>query len=156
MTGRLHIEGELQLPATVELQLLRIIQESLANARKHSGAKVVDVSLRQRDGWVFAEIVDEINDAGGEAFKYCYQCGKCDVVCPWNQVRDFSIRKIIRQATFGLTEIEGDDIWRCTTCGNCPRQCPRGVKIIEAGVSLRRISTEYGVFPAPVSEIVSL
>jgi Fe-S oxidoreductase len=40
--------------------------------------------------------------------------------------------------------------WRCTTCGNCPRQCPRGVKIIESGVSLRRIATEYGVFPTPV------
>ena len=34
----------------------------------------------------FAEIIDEIKEAGGEAFKYCYQCGKCDVVCPWNRV----------------------------------------------------------------------
>jgi signal transduction histidine kinase len=59
MTGRLRVEGELQLPATVELQLLRIIQESLANARKHSGARVVDVSLRQHDGRVFAEVADD-------------------------------------------------------------------------------------------------
>ena len=59
MTGRLRVEGELHLPATVELQLLRIIQESLSNARKHSGAKVVDVSLSQRDGRVFAEVVDD-------------------------------------------------------------------------------------------------
>jgi len=63
------------------------------------------------------------------------------------------MRKIIRQATFGLTDIESEEMWRCTTCGNCPRQCPRGVEIIEAGVSLRRISTEYGVFPTPVSPI---
>ena len=63
------------------------------------------------------------------------------------------MRKIIREATFGLTDIEGEEMWRCTTCGNCPRQCPRGVKIIEAGVSLRRISTEYGVFPTPVSPV---
>jgi Fe-S oxidoreductase len=60
------------------------------------------------------------------------------------------MRKIVRQATFGLTEIESEDMWLCTTCGNCPRQCPRGVKIIESGVSLRRIATEYGVFPTPV------
>jgi Fe-S oxidoreductase len=60
------------------------------------------------------------------------------------------MRKIIREATFGLTEIESEEMWRCTTCGNCPRQCPRGVKIIESGVSLRRIATEYGVFPTPV------
>jgi Fe-S oxidoreductase len=63
------------------------------------------------------------------------------------------MRKIIREATFGLTDIESDEMWRCTTCGNCPRQCPRGVAIIEAGVSLRRIATEYGVFPTSVNPV---
>lgn len=99
------------------------------------------------------EIIDVIKDSGGDAFKLCYQCGLCDTVCPWNRVRAFSMRKIIRAATFGLTEIEIEEMWRCATCGNCPRQCPRGVEIIEAGMSLRRIATEYGVFPAPVSPI---
>ena len=99
------------------------------------------------------EIIDIIKESGGDAFKFCYQCGLCDTVCPWNRVRSFSMRRIIREATFGLTDIETEEMWRCTTCGNCPRQCPRGVKIIEAGVSLRRISTEYGVFPAPVSPV---
>jgi Fe-S oxidoreductase len=101
----------------------------------------------------FKEVIDEIKEAGGEAFRLCFQCGLCDTVCPWNRVRSFSMRRIIREATFGLTDIETEEMWRCTTCGNCPRQCPRGVKIIEAGVSLRRISTEYGVFPAPVSPV---
>jgi len=98
----------------------------------------------------FKEVVVEIKEAGGEAFKYCFQCGLCDTVCPWNRVRQFSIRKIIREATFGLTEIEGEDIWRCTTCGRCPQRCPRGVKQIEVGVSLRRVATNYDVFPASV------
>jgi len=55
-----------------------------------------------------------------------------------------------------LTEIEEEDMWLCTTCGICPEKCPRDVKQIESGVSLRRIATEYGVFPAsakPVSAI---
>ncbi len=95
----------------------------------------------------FREIIDVIKTSGGEAFKLCYQCGLCDTVCPWNRVRNFSMRKIVRQATFGLTEIESEEMWRCTTCGKCPQLCPRGVKIIECGVSLRRIATEYGVFP---------
>lgn len=95
----------------------------------------------------YQEIVDVIKAKGGEAFKLCYQCGLCDVVCPWNRVRTFSMRKIIREATFGFTDIESDDIWRCTTCGICPQQCPRDVKQIESGVALRRIATEYGVFP---------
>jgi len=98
----------------------------------------------------FKEVIDEIMEAGGEAFRFCFQCGLCDAVCPWNRVRQFSIRKIIREATFGLTEIDGDDIWRCTTCGRCPERCPRGVKQIEVGVSLRRVAAEYEVFPASV------
>jgi Fe-S oxidoreductase len=99
------------------------------------------------------EIVDVIKESGGDGFKFCYQCGLCDTVCPWNKVRTFSMRRIIREATFGLTEIESEEMWRCTTCGNCPQQCPRGVKIIESGVALRRIATEYGVFPTPVRPV---
>lgn len=99
------------------------------------------------------EIIDIIKANGGDAFKYCYQCGLCDAVCPWNRVTDFSMRRIIRQATFGLTDIESEGIWRCTTCGRCPERCPRGVKQIESGVALRRIATEYGVFPTPVKPI---
>ncbi len=96
------------------------------------------------------EIIELIQEAGGEAARLCYQCGKCDVVCPWNRVRDFSMRKIVRQAGLGLAEIEDDDVWRCTTCGTCPQRCPRGVKQIEVGVSIRRIASEYGVFPASI------
>ena len=90
----------------------------------------------------FAEAIEEIRKAGADSSRLCFQCGKCDVYCPWNTVRDFSIRKIIREATFGLTEIEGDDIWRCTTCGSCPSICPRGVGQIEVGVAVRRVAAE--------------
>jgi Fe-S oxidoreductase len=96
----------------------------------------------------FIEILEEIKKAGGDTYRLCYQCGICDAVCPWNNVRNFSIRKIIREAAFGLTEIESDDIWRCTTCGKCPEQCPRGVDQIELGISLRRLASNYDVFAA--------
>jgi Fe-S oxidoreductase len=101
----------------------------------------------------FKEIVDAIKANGGAAFKSCFQCGLCDVVCPWNRVRIFSMRKIVREAAFGLTDIESEDIWRCTTCGRCPQQCPRDVKQIESGVALRRLATEYGVFPTAARPI---
>jgi Fe-S oxidoreductase len=101
----------------------------------------------------FKEIVDAIKAGGGDAFKSCYQCGLCDTVCPWNRVRQFSMRKIVREATFGLTDIESEDIWRCTTCGRCPQRCPRDVRQIQSGVSLRRLATEYGVFPPAVQPI---
>jgi Fe-S oxidoreductase len=95
----------------------------------------------------FIEVIEEIKDAGGEICKMCFQCGKCDVVCPWNKVRTFSMRKTIREASFGLTEIESENVWRCTTCGKCVQSCPRGVEQITVGRSLRRLATEYDVFP---------
>ncbi len=101
----------------------------------------------------YKEIVDVIKANGGDAFKRCYQCGLCDAVCPWNRVRSFSMRRIVREATFGMTDIESDDIWLCTTCGTCPQQCPRDVRQIESNVALRRIATEYGVFPATARAI---
>ncbi|MCC6202650.1 MAG: (Fe-S)-binding protein [Gammaproteobacteria bacterium] len=102
------------------------------------------------------EIADAIKLNGGVTADLCYQCGTCDVVCPWNRVSRFSMRKIVRQAALGLTEIESEDIWRCTTCGTCPQRCPRGVNQIELGRSLRRIATEYGVFPDSVTPIVTV
>ncbi|PIP54710.1 MAG: Fe-S oxidoreductase [Bacteroidetes bacterium CG23_combo_of_CG06-09_8_20_14_all_32_9] len=104
----------------------------------------------------YKEIADIIKAKGGDAFKLCYQCGKCDTVCPWNQLINFSMRKIVRQATFGMSEIEGEDIWRCTTCGKCAKQCPRDVKQVESCVALRRIATEYGVYPASANPIRSI
>ena len=98
----------------------------------------------------FKEVIDEVKEKGGDAVKYCYQCGKCDTVCPWNNVRKFSMRKLIREATFGLSEIEKEEIWRCTTCGKCPQRCPRDVKQIDDMIAIRRMATGYGVFPAAV------
>ncbi len=101
----------------------------------------------------YKEIIDVIKESGGDAFKRCFQCGLCDAVCPWNRVRTFSMRKLVRQATFGFTEIESEEMWLCTTCGRCPQQCPRDVKQIESGIALRRVATEYGVFPTSVKPI---
>lgn len=95
----------------------------------------------------FKEIVEEIKEFGGDAVKYCYQCGKCDTVCPWNKVTNFSMRKLIREATFGFPEIDREEVWRCTTCGKCPQVCPRDVKQVEDMVAIRRIAVGYGVSP---------
>jgi Fe-S oxidoreductase len=101
----------------------------------------------------YQEIIELIRDSGGEYFKRCFQCGLCDTLCPWNRVRDFSMRKVVRQAFFGMTEIESEEIWLCSTCGRCPQQCPREVQQIESVVVLRKIATEYGVFPTSVKPI---
>ena len=57
--AELKLDGDLDLSPSVELQLLRVIQEALANARKHSGATKAVVSLRQTEGMIEASIEDD-------------------------------------------------------------------------------------------------
>ena len=50
--------ADLSLPASVDLQVMRIIQESLSNVRKHSRAKDADVTLRSENGHLEILVVD--------------------------------------------------------------------------------------------------
>jgi Fe-S oxidoreductase len=104
---------------------------------------------------LFKEVIDGIQETGGDTFKFCYQCGICEAVCPWNYVRDFFVRRIINQAKFGVVPFESEDIWLCTTCGRCPQRCPRGVEIIDVMRALRRLMVPDGVVPASIPNLRS-
>jgi signal transduction histidine kinase len=51
-------DGDGRLPEAVELVLFRVLQESLTNVHRHSGAKRADVSLRTMDNDVILRIKD--------------------------------------------------------------------------------------------------
>ena len=89
------------------------------------------------------EVSDLIRDAGGDAFRLCFQCGLCTVSCPWNHVRSFSLHQMICQAKFGLADIEDEAWWLCSTCNMCVSRCPRGVAITDIMRSVRSIQLEY-------------
>ncbi len=93
------------------------------------------------------EAVEMIKNAGGEAFRLCFQCGLCTASCPWNNVRTFMPHKIITQSKFGLIDRGVEDWWLCTTCNMCLSRCPRGVSTIDIMVALRRILVEEGRVP---------
>ena len=59
IAGSLEIEGEIQVSATIELQLLRILQEALSNTRKHSGATQVEVRIHQERDRLIASVEDD-------------------------------------------------------------------------------------------------
>jgi Fe-S oxidoreductase len=101
----------------------------------------------------YKEGIDAVKQAGGETYKYCYQCGLCNTVCPWNKVRSFSMRTLVRQANFGVPDLENEDMWRCTTCGKCPQRCPRGVGTMDVSISFRRISSDADIFPGPIGPV---
>ena len=101
----------------------------------------------------FKDVIDGLKEAGGEAFKFCYQCGKCDTVCPWNRVRKFFLRRMINQAKFGVVPFESEDLWLCATCRNCVQRCPRGVEIIDVMRAMRRLLVPDGVVPASIPNL---
>ena len=103
----------------------------------------------------FKVVIDGIKESGGDTFKFCYQCGKCETLCPWNYVRQFPVRKIINQSKFGVVPFESEDVWLCATCGKCPPRCPRGVKIIDVMRAVRRLLVPDGVVPASIPSLRS-
>jgi Signal transduction histidine kinase len=62
VSTQLDIDDDMVLPPGMELQLIRIIQESLANVRKHAKAATASVDVRKRDGKLLLTVTD--NGAG--------------------------------------------------------------------------------------------
>ena len=52
-----HLPAE--LPEEVGVELLRVLQEALINARRHSGARNVTVELREENGEILAQVIDD-------------------------------------------------------------------------------------------------
>ena len=97
------------------------------------------------------EAIDMIRDAGGDAFKLCFQCGLCTASCPWNTVRTFMPHRMICESRYGLVDLEDEGWWMCTTCNQCVSRCPRGVAITDVLGSVRKILLDFEYRMAPAS-----
>ncbi len=95
----------------------------------------------------FDEMMDELAKAGAASLYLCYQCGVCTATCPWSEVRDLSLRRLLRLTQLGVGGLEGDDLWLCTTCRACTARCPRGVDVPTVIRTARSFVTAMGAEP---------
>jgi signal transduction histidine kinase len=59
ISTQLVVDGNLAMPNGIELQLVRIIQESLTNVRKHAKATTARIELRRRTGSLVLNVSDD-------------------------------------------------------------------------------------------------
>ena len=103
----------------------------------------------------FLELPDLLLEYGGEGLDLCFSCGTCTALCPWNLVRDFNVRMLIRTAQLGLEPDDTSDVWRCATCNMCVPNCPREVPIIKVFRGMRSITAEGGSKPQTLRAMIA-
>ncbi|MFW9987280.1 MAG: heterodisulfide reductase-related iron-sulfur binding cluster [Candidatus Odinarchaeota archaeon] len=92
------------------------------------------------------ELLKKVNSAAN----YCYNCNRCNNVCPTAFLDIFYPRNLITDLTFLTPEeaLENNDIWKCLTCGLCSIYCPMtkentGVNFIQIIKDLRSLASDY-------------
>jgi Fe-S oxidoreductase len=97
------------------------------------------------------ETTEILLDNGGNPLESCYQCGICTGVCPWNQLVNFPVRKLIHKSQLGIVDFENEEVWQCVGCNACVDRCPRGIEIPQIMRSIRRVIMEVGAGVVPHS-----
>ncbi len=84
--------------------------------------------------------IEKLKELSGENVKLCMQCATCTGMCPMAQEMDFSPRKVMHMAQFGLIEqlVEINTYWKCASCHACSVKCPRGIDIAKVMEALRQ------------------
>ena len=85
---------------------------------------------------------------GGEALRYCYQCGVCISSCPIARfLTEYKPAQIVRMAVYGLKDnlFASRNIWLCSTCYACLERCPEGVKPADIIRAIANLAFQEGI-----------
>ena len=74
-------------------------------------------------------------------------------VCPVDVVGEYGPRKLHRKVQIGEDLLASDELWMCTTCGNCLRVCPKEVNMIEIMPAAREEAIGRGQVPAELQQV---
>jgi heterodisulfide reductase subunit C len=62
---------------------------------------------------------------------------------------EYSPREIIAALRAGMLDrvLKSNTVWLCTSCYYCTVRCPQKIKFTDIMYELKRLGTEYGLFP---------
>lgn len=103
------------------------------------------------------EFIKNLQDAGGDTVKKCYQCATCSVACPLAPPDGPYPRKEMVWAQWGLKDklLSDIDLWLCHRCGTCSDLCPRGAKPADVLAASRAMVYRELVGPKQLGEWMS-
>lgn len=93
---------------------------------------------------------------GGEKLATCFQCGKCNDVCPVSQRwgSRYNPRDLVLFSSLGyeealITAVKRDPfiLWGCTSCDTCDEMCPAEIPITEIINLLKNAVVPLGITP---------
>ncbi len=101
--------------------------------------------------------IRELQAAGGETVKKCYQCATCSVACPISPADNPYPRKEMIWAQWGLKDklLADPDIWLCYNCGGCSDLCPRGARPADLMAAMRNMAYKKMVEPTVIGTWMS-
>lgn len=90
------------------------------------------------------DVLNRLKDAGIEVLT-CMQCGTCSGSCPSGRYTSLNTRRVVRKVQVNMDMLHDEDLWMCATCYNCQERCPRGIKIVDAILTIRTIAVHEDI-----------